>query len=173
MTDEEYLFKQTERERKRIGRGDYNKKRQGGRYVRLPSDSLSKKEKEERNGMVTSYNMNKPVKWSEFRKWPADIQKEYLEGITAKYGIRSKRIIEMLGCSINTYYRMCDRIGFHTKRGGRTDVDERGWREFLGEETPVKLTVDEAMFERDKTNVANLIASLIGTGAELTIKLVL
>lgn len=49
MTDEEYLFRQTEIERKRIGYGDRNKKRQGGRYVRLPSDNLSRKERNAMN----------------------------------------------------------------------------------------------------------------------------
>ena len=43
MTDEEFIFRQISAERKRIGRGDFNKKRKGGRFVRLPSDNLTKK----------------------------------------------------------------------------------------------------------------------------------
>ena len=50
MNDAEYLFKQTSSERKRIGRGDYNKKRQGGKAIRFPSDHLTKKEIEAMSG---------------------------------------------------------------------------------------------------------------------------
>ena len=39
MKDAEYLFRQTEKERKRIGRGDFNKKRQGGKQIRFPRRS--------------------------------------------------------------------------------------------------------------------------------------
>ena len=43
MKDAEYLFKQTEIERKKLGYGDRHKKRGGGRYVRLPSDNMTKR----------------------------------------------------------------------------------------------------------------------------------
>lgn len=43
MTDEEYVFRQTEVERKKLGYGDRHKKRGGGRYVRFSSDNLTKK----------------------------------------------------------------------------------------------------------------------------------
>lgn len=43
MTEAERLFRQTEIERKRLGYGDKHKKRGGGRYVRLPSDNMTKK----------------------------------------------------------------------------------------------------------------------------------
>ena len=45
MTDAEYLFRQTSKERKRNGIGDFHKKRGGGKVVRFPSDHLSRKEK--------------------------------------------------------------------------------------------------------------------------------
>lgn len=55
MTDAEYLFKLTERERKRNARGAKNKIKGGGGAVRLPSDNLTKKEREAMNGETVTY----------------------------------------------------------------------------------------------------------------------
>lgn len=59
MTDERFVFQQTNRERAAAGRGDRCKKRQGGKYVRLPSDNLTEKEKRAMNGEVKTYNVQR------------------------------------------------------------------------------------------------------------------
>jgi hypothetical protein len=86
MTDEEYIFRQTERERKRDGWGTFNKKRQGGRNVRLPSDGMTKKEWAKMNGEVKTYDFSKLMSWAEFRKIPHDIQQQYLDSISDRFG---------------------------------------------------------------------------------------
>lgn len=103
LTDAEFIFNQTSSERKRIGRGTYNKKRQGGRTVRFPSDGLSRKEKREMNGEVKTYSFYKPLKWEEFSKMPDDIKQEYLTLLESKFeGLPLTAIAESLGVTMNT-----------------------------------------------------------------------
>ena len=98
MTDEEFIFRQTERERKRDGRGTFNKKRQGGKVVRLPSDGMTKREWEKMNGEVKTYDFSKLMSWAEFRKIPHDIQQQYLDSIADRFnGIMGAVIAEGMG----------------------------------------------------------------------------
>ena len=100
MTDEEYIFRQTERERKRDGRGTFNKKRQGGRNVRLPSDGMTKKEWKKMNGEVKTYDMGKLASWKEFRAMPHDIQQAYLDRVSDRFeGIFGAVIADGMGAT--------------------------------------------------------------------------
>ena len=118
MTDEEYIFRQTSAERKRIGRGDFNKKRKGGRFVRLPSDNLSKKEREKMNGEVTNYNMNKPVSWAEFKKWPQDLACEYIRRLEEAYDVRTEDLARMMGIGTWTLQQHRHKLGCSAAAGG-------------------------------------------------------
>lgn len=133
MTDEEFVFRQTSAERKRNGRGDFNKKRKGGRFVRLPSDHLSKKEKEKMNGEVTSYNMNVPVSWAEFKKWPQDLAREYIRRLEEAYHVRTEDIARMMGIGTWTLQQHRHKLGCPAAAGGkRKPVDRAGWAKFIG-----------------------------------------
>lgn len=96
MTDEEYLFKQTEIERKRLGYGDKHKKRGGGRYVRLPSDRLSKKEREALNGEVKTFVKKDFYTWEEFKALPSDLQVAWVNSIINRYGAGLETISEIV-----------------------------------------------------------------------------
>lgn len=87
MTDEEYMFKQTEIERKRIGRGDRNKKRGGGKYVRLPSDQMTKKEREAMNGEVKTFKIKPFYTWEEFKSLPDDLQIKHINSLITRYDV--------------------------------------------------------------------------------------
>lgn len=203
MTDEEFLFRQTERERKRNGRGDFNKKRQGGRYVRLPSDHMKRKDWEKMNGECKSYNMNAPVDWKEFFTWPADIQRGYITRLEYIYHAKTHDIADMLGiseCRLQEYRR---ELGIQNKRGGtRPKLDVENWNKFLGNEMPFATIppepvspekceepaeksiekcedssekLDETPDELDEgvLRLAMLLQALKGTGAKLTVEVVL
>lgn len=96
MTDEEYLFRQTELERKRIGYGDKHKKRGGGRYVRLPSDHLTKKEREALNGECKTYKKKDFYTWEEFKELPSDLQVAWTNSIINRYGAGLETISEIV-----------------------------------------------------------------------------
>lgn len=102
MNDAEYLFKCTSLERKRNGIGDFHKKRRGGKFVRLASDKLTKKEREALNGEVKTYRFSKPVKWKDFIRMPDDIKQEYLDILMEKFpGVSNAMIAESMGIPQN------------------------------------------------------------------------
>lgn len=63
----------------------------------LPNDGLTLKEVREINGTPTSYKLNEPVQWADFRAWPEDIQREYLDGLQSKYHVGLNEIARMMG----------------------------------------------------------------------------
>ena len=87
MTDAEYLFKQDIREKKTTGYGAKHKKAgvKGPKGCRMPSDNLTKKEKEALNGEVVSWSPRAYYSWEELKAFPRNIQKEYLKAMCEKY----------------------------------------------------------------------------------------
>lgn len=142
MNDAEYLFKQTSVERKRIGRGDFNKKRQGGKQVRLPSDNLSRKEWEKMNGECKTYDMAKPVAWESFKQWPADLQRSYLLGLGEKFGVGVAHLADMFHISRASIYNLTNRLNVHLD-GRHPGRDLKSWFAFLNGEAPEALVKAE------------------------------
>lgn len=203
MTDAEYIFKSTSAERKRIGRGDFNKKRKGGRFVRLPSDNLTKKEIEKMNGECLQYNMNAPVKWSGFLTWPQDLQREYIEKLTDFYNAKNEDIAKMFGVSVSQYRKLKNGLGIKGKPGHGNPLIQPDWDIFLGVDDPFEevefspvnaekvelpeqkeqktYTIRDACVEHmkeevkqiDIQNIAAMLRALVGTGAKLTIEVTL
>lgn len=198
MKDAEYLFRQTEIERKRIGRGDFNKKRQGGKQVRFPSDHLTKKERESMNGEVVSYQLGKPTDWATLKSWPEDIQKTYLSGLRKTYGVGAKELGEMLGVAKVTVCHYEKKLGVSAPVGKKTDLRQKEWNKFLGrgvehveaveqaeeppEETPLlrSKNIDLSSYAApaqegspSPDKIVELLRQLVGTGAKLTIEVTL
>lgn len=96
MNDAQYLFRQTEIERKKLGYGDKHKKRGGGRYVRLPSDHLTKKEREAMNGEVKVFKKKDFYTWEEFKALPSDLQVAWVNSIINRYGAGLETISEIV-----------------------------------------------------------------------------
>lgn len=88
-------------EKKIIARSAKNKVTHTG--CKLPSDFMTKKEKIAMNGEVITMEMNKPVKYQEFKLWPADLQREYLENLVKIFGVGIDNIGEMMECHYNTF----------------------------------------------------------------------
>lgn len=195
MTDEEFIFRQISAERKRNGRGDFNKKRKGGRFVRLPSDNLTKKEKEKMNGEVHNFNLSAPTRWHEFITWPKDLQIEYIQRLEEVFHAKNEDIAGMLGVSISSYCKHKNFLGIKGKSGPGKPVDRDGWAKFIGanefdpevlaESSPVveeKVELPEKKEEKPEPikvdnssimNIAILLDALKGSGAKLTIEVAL
>ena len=193
MTDAEYLFKQTERERKRNARGAKNKIKGGGGAVRLPSDNLAKKEREAMNGETVTYKVHSPVKWPEFKRWPPDIQREYFKRLDTSYRPTAEMYAAMFGVSKNSVSVLRASLGVKTGNRGRNLPDAVGWQRFTnrggGEEekaapdeaAPETLTIHnegehfarEQAEKIDVERIAEMLRALIGTGAKLTIEVTL
>lgn len=195
MTDEEFVFRQTERERKRNGRGTFNKVRQGGKHIRFPSDNLSAKEKKAMNSEVASYNFSKPIEWKQFQRMPRDLRQEYLDMLTDKYfGISNALIGESMGVKNNVFAPYLTRHGLKVHRRvdmSRTEFysteDGEKWTLWVNGDKGEKnedadcgegkdVTVDKEVEKNDADkidvrNVAALLQMLQGTGAKLTIEI--
>ena len=201
MTDEEFVFRETSRERKRNGIGTYHKKRQGGKHVRLPSDNLSKKEIKQMNGEVKVYNFAVPMSWKDFRAAPNDIKKEYLDTILANFdGITAQYIAESFGVKRGNFAAYINKCGIKLGNGAKRcsakkfDDSESGkaWRNWVGgasvkvKEKPVEVVevvkedsakVDvckmDVCVNDDAQKIIGLITGLVGTGAKVTIEFTL
>ena len=199
MNDAEYIFKQTSAERKRNGYGDYHKKRQGGRQVRLPSDHLSKKEIEAMSGECVTYNMKAPVKWSAFKEWPDDIQREYLKNLEDSFHAKTEDVAGMMSTGYDNIRMLKKALGIASGRGGkRPPLDENGWTAFLTggyfvssqplpsevekcpetpadsiEKCPASSSEKLQLNSDSIMNLAILLDALKGTGAKLTIEVTL
>lgn len=185
MTDAEKVFNQTVQERKRIARGAKHKRMGGGHIVSLPSDKLTEKEKTMLNGEVTTYKLDKPVKWAVFKTWPGDIRREYILGLQKKYHASSGMIYKMLGISQSVYFKEMQRLNI--EGGMKPPKDKAAWEAFLGasEPEPVKnekpkaatpiarMGKDGIYFETPLDPVVEMIRSLRGTGAKVTFEVTL
>lgn len=115
------------REKKGLARqAKHHKVGSKSRKVTLGSDRLSKKQWLERCGPVMSYQLNKPVRWVEFKSYPKDIAEQYLRGITERFHPTSRKIAEMLGVSVSTLDRYCRAAGLSidTRRGARMSEED-------------------------------------------------
>ena len=134
MTDESYVFNQTMHERAKSKTGAMHRKN-GSRSKKctLPSDHLTKKEREKMNGPVQSIKMNRPYNdWRQFRSLPESMQVEYLNNLITKYGARGCDIAQMFDISSSCLYATCkgyvDKVYF--PRGKHDKMTER-FEDFL------------------------------------------
>ena len=81
-------------QKKRIAAGARHMKR-GSRSKRcsLPSDNLTPAQLKRRNGPVSTYKLDEPMRWDDFKAMPVDLQKQYLTNLVEAYGATN----EMLG----------------------------------------------------------------------------
>lgn len=81
-------------QKKRIAAGARHMKR-GSRSKRcsLPSDHLTPAQLKRRNGPVSTYKLDAPIRWDDFKAMPVDLQKQYLTNLVETYGATN----EMLG----------------------------------------------------------------------------
>lgn len=202
LSDEEFVFRQDVREKKQAGRGVFCKVRGGGKHVRLPSDYLSRKERQKMNGECVTYNMNKPVNWQTAKKeWPNDILVQYFKKLYFEYGFSTKMIGKACNVSDVTLVRFAKANNIQLRpprcRSNNDDIRKR-FTEFVRSvdvETSEKILTDNAdaavlavaenampegkeptapqKVEVDRNNIAVLLAALAGTGAKLTIEVTL
>lgn len=126
-------------ERKNLARQARYRKR-GSKSTKCPlsTDHMTRKQWEERNGPVMSYNLSKPMKWGEFKKLPEDSQVSYLEGLVSKYGATSAWISQMMGVGFSTMSRYTNRpgFGFKFKMARRPTQEQKvAWDAFVAGET--------------------------------------
>jgi hypothetical protein len=92
-------------QKKRIARNASAKK--GGsksKRCTLPSDWLTESQRKKLNGEIMTYQTNKPIMWDEFKRYPTDIQKMYLEHFATVHGCSISMMEAMFGSNRNILY---------------------------------------------------------------------
>lgn len=74
------------------------------RKCSLPSDRMTRKEREKMNGEIASVNLNKPMKWEEFKNLPLTLKTAYIDGLINKFGnaVGYSSLGRMFGVSYKT-----------------------------------------------------------------------
>jgi hypothetical protein len=89
-------------QKKRIARNaKYQKNGRKSHKCTLPSDHLTEAQKRKLNGEIMTYQLNKPVTWKEFRRYPTDIQVKYLEHFANEHKCNRPMMAEMFDVSLN------------------------------------------------------------------------
>jgi hypothetical protein len=103
-------------QKKRIARGAFahiNRKRGG---CALPSDTLTEKQRKEKNGEVKSYNITRPM--------PEDLKREFFRNMQS-FGGTAKWLAEEMNVCDATIRREAELVGAPFRRGGR---NEKMWQ---------------------------------------------
>ena len=119
-------------DRKRTARGVFNKKTHNGKRggVKFPSDYLSKKEKNKMNGEIKVYKMNEPITYAEFKKYPDDLKKQYVNNLREKFDVSDTAIAEMMGVNNKTLNKLLNSINASGGRRGNRKADCEGFEKW-------------------------------------------
>lgn len=137
MNDYEYTFKEDVKEKKSLVASARHKKNGSkSKKVTLPSDGMTRKQWERKNGEVTTVKMNQPMTYEEFKSIPEDLQERYLACLVDGYRVTSKHLAEMLGTDHRTLRSYIRNHGFdkiHFRKGAvhLTEEEQADWDEFL------------------------------------------
>ena len=98
-------------QKKRIARGAAARKiGSKSRKCTLPSDYLTAAQKKARNGKMSTYNLNRPMSFAEFRAMPEDLQHEYATKLRDKYHASLAVVATMFGVApetVRTAFNLC------------------------------------------------------------------
>lgn len=103
----------------------------------MSCDYLTPKQLKELNGEVHTYQMNRPVRWAEFKEYPAEFQKEYLDAIIEKYNVNYTTLSKMWGIGVSSIKRLIEKnnLGITFTVGHSMTGDQRkAWKQFLSQE---------------------------------------
>lgn len=119
-------------DRKRTARGAFNKRTHNGKRggVKFPSDYLSKKEKSKMNGEIKVYKMNEPITYAEFKEYPDDLKKQYVNNLREKFDVSDTAIAEMMGINKRTLNRLLNIIHASGGRRGSRKADYEGFEKW-------------------------------------------
>lgn len=120
-------------QKKRIARNA--SKRVGQRKgCTLPSDSLTKAQRDKLNGEVISVTLNKPISWDDYKSLPKALQTEYINDLVKRYGVSITRIstelFKLSEAAVKLYNARND-VEYLKVKGGSIKFDAEGWKSFL------------------------------------------
>lgn len=128
MNEIQRMFQEECRERKALARQSrYVKKGSRSKRCPMPSDYYTPKQLRERNGVLMSINLAEPVEWKSFKRFPMDIQKEYVQRLIRQYGTTATDLSRVFGVTPTTISAYCKENDFGVifKRGAVMPVQRK------------------------------------------------
>lgn len=107
------------------------------RGCKLPSDYLSRKEKQQMNGEVITMNPNEVMSWDAFKAMPIDLQQSYLDHLQTEYRASGTDLSKMFGLCKNSLYAYARKHGLKlmsVNRSQKTPAYRARWQAFLNGE---------------------------------------
>lgn len=165
MTDEEYVFQQDVKERKKMKTGAMHRKcGSKSKKCTLPSDYLTPSQKKKLNGECEIMNLNRPLNgMSELSKYSSTLQAEYLRNCIKNYGARKGDLVKMLKTNYATFDSHCKRNNIalvfpYTGVGWHSKMDER-WDNFIksNSEEPFTSIIEEHFGTEIKPEITEMI----------------
>jgi hypothetical protein len=94
MSDEKFEFLSDCKEKKITAQSARNRRGMTGKggKVRMPSDSLTKKQLNSLHGECKTYRLGSPMSWSEFSEMPDDLKKMYIKKLRTQYGVPDEEL---------------------------------------------------------------------------------
>lgn len=132
MTDPEYVFKQTNKERASLT-SSARKRKVGSKSKKctLGSDHMTKKQLEAKNGPVRIFAMNIPCDFNTFNAQQDDIKKDYLEGLISWYGFRKNDFMELFHISRSYVNAILNKYHVTPKTSRKTVEEEQLTSHFM------------------------------------------
>ena len=150
MTNEEFVFNQTNKERRNYG-AFHKKNGTKSKKCTLPSDRLTPAQLNKLNGPILSLHLEKPMTRTEWKLLRADQRKLYIEHLVEKYNANNQMIAEAIGCTGGYVCKTKKELGIkgEGKGGGRNFTNEQllAWDKFMN---PEKYIAAEAAYEPDE-----------------------
>ena len=127
MSEEIYELLQENREKKVTAQSAKNKRGHTGRRgaVTLPSDNLTQKQWEAKNGECITYRLGTPMMWSEFKVMPNDLKIEYVKKLRQRYNVPDSYLAEAMGAPESTFRKCISDLNLG--RGRAASAASRGW----------------------------------------------
>lgn len=129
------IFAQEVSERAIVARGAKHKVRGSkSRKCHMSTDGMTQRQWEKRNGAVNTYRLHQPMSWEEFKAYPVDIQREYLNRLISFYNVNATSLSEMFGVGASTIRSLIEKneLGIKFRVGhGMTRMQKVAWSDFI------------------------------------------
>ena len=129
----EAVFYSDIKEKKITGHSAAKKVRQK-RGCKLPSDYMTKEEKQQMNSEVITMNPNAPMSWNDFKAMPHDLQQSYVDHVQKNYGATKTDLSLMFGLHNNSFHWYAHKhniMADNAKGKKKTPEQKELWQKFL------------------------------------------
>lgn len=148
-------------QKKRVAAGAARMKRGSkSKKCTLLSDYLTPAQLKAKNGEVKTMNMNQPVLWADFKEWPEDLQKEYLNTRMKDFDCTMAGLAEIFDVDVVSLRKTMVKIGFDMSRfvvGRKMTKDNRArmlaWIKEHRGEAPVRQKIAKPAKAHDEPAV--------------------